>query len=74
VVVELFFVGMVQARVKEAFVAGLAAIGALEEQAMKDPLDRAISSRAVSVVGIAIRANRRLSFSCGFGHGDVLAL
>jgi len=71
--VEFFLIGMAQAKVEEALVAGLAAIGASEQQVVKEPLDRAISARAVRFISITIRAKRGLLLTVDFSHGDVLA-
>jgi len=73
VVVEFFFVGVAEAGVEEAFVAGLAAIGAAEQEVVKEPLDRTISSGAVDIISTAIRAKRGMLLTGDFDHGDFLA-
>jgi hypothetical protein len=73
VVVELFFVGMAEARVEEAFIAVLAAIGAQEPEVVKEPLQSAASSRAVKFIAAAMGAKERIIFNDGFAHKKVLS-
>ena len=62
-----------KAMVEEAFVAILAAIGALHQHVVKEPLSDATSSRAVCVIAAAIGALDFAWFRFGFAHGDILA-
>ena len=72
-VVEIFFGVAGEAVVEEAFVAVLAAIGAVHQDMVKEPLYGANSSRAVSVVGAAMGTIGFAGFRFGFAHGDILA-
>ena len=62
-----------KAMVEEAFVAILAAIGALHQHVVKEPLSDATSSRAVCVIAAAIGALDFAWFRFGLAHGHFLA-
>ena len=69
-VVEIFFFGVAgEAVVEEAFVAVLAAIGAVHQDMVKEPLYGATSSRAVGVIAIAMGTIGFAGFRFGFTHG-----
>lgn len=59
--------------VEEAFVAILAAIGALHQHVVKEPLSDANSSRAVCVIAAAIGTIGFAGFRFRFAHGHFLA-
>jgi hypothetical protein len=57
---------------KEPPIAGRAAIGALKECIVKEPIFEAASSRTEELFATAIGANRNLLLRCGFVHTKIL--
>jgi hypothetical protein len=71
VVVLVFTVVMAVAGAKEPPIAVRAAIGVLQQHAVKEPIFEAASSRPVELFASAVGTTSDMSLRSGFVHGEI---